>query len=186
MKNYTTVIQDKFMDYAGKEHKFVVAAVSETFKEDERPDLVNVKGFDADVLGSVIKGVRIGIAICNPEDKYEEKAGVYRAVARAEESDYALLSISRGYINETVIKALLSSEASYIKNNPEQYIAGYAEMRDRYLKNQKMQEAEKNFTEIERIVAEKLEENPKFLDNVNDVLKWRANQKKGKCQKRGK
>lgn len=186
MKNYTTVIQDRFTDYAGKEHKFVIAAVSETFKEGERPDLVNVRGFDADVLGSAIKGVKIGIAICNPTDKYEEKAGVYRAVARAEEAGYALLSTSRGYINETVVKALLASEATYIKNNPELYIAGYAEMRDRFLKNQEMEETEKSFTEVERIVAEKLEENPKFLDNVNEVLKWKANQRKGKCQKRGK
>lgn len=187
MKSYTTVIQDKFTDYAGKEHKFVVAAISEVLKEGEHtPLLVDIEGADVNILGSVIKGVKIGVAICNPTDKYEEESGTRRAVARAEESDYVLHTTHRGYINEGVVRALLASEASYVKNNPDQYIQGYNEMRDRYLWNRKMEETEKNFSEIERIVAERLREDPKFLDNVNDVLKWKANQEKGKCKKDGK
>ena len=186
MKNYTDVIQDQFVDYAGKTHQFVVAAISDNFKEDECPDIVDVHGLDTEMLGSVIKGVKIGIAICNPTDKFNEKAGVLRAIARAEDADYALLSTSRGYINESVVKALLTSEATYIKNNPEQYIPGYAEMRDRYLKKQEMEGIRENFSEVERIVVEKVQEDPKFLDNIEKYLGWLANQKKGKCQKRGK
>lgn len=186
MKSYTDVIQDEFVDYAGKTHQFVIAAISEGFKEGECPDVVNVDGLETEVLGSIIKGVKIGIAICNPTDKFNEKAGVLRAVARAENADFALFSTSRGYINEAVVRALLSSEANYVKNNPERYIKGYAEMRDRYLKNQEMENVQKNFTEVERIVVEGIEKDPKFLDNVSKYLDWKNNQRKGKCQKRGK
>lgn len=185
MKNYTNVIHDQFIDYAGKTHHFVIAAISENFKEGECPDIVNVEGFHTEVLGSVIKGVKIGIALCNPEDEYNEKAGICRALARAENADYALLSNSRGYINEKVVEALLVSEANYIKNNPERYIKGYAEMQARYLKNKEMEDIHNNFTEVERIVVEKIQENPEFLTNVNKYLGWLENQKKGKCQKRG-
>lgn len=186
MKNYTDVIQDQFKDYAGRVHHFVIAAISESFKEDEAPDIVGVNGLETEVLGSVIKGVKIGISICNPTDEFNEKAGVLRAIARAENADYALLSTSRGYINEGVVKALLISEANYIKNNPEQYINGYAEMKERYMKKQEMEGIQKNFSEVERIVVEKIQEDPKFLDNVNNYLDWVNNQKKGKCRKGGK
>lgn len=186
MKNYTDVIQDSFEDYAGNTHHFVVAAISDNFKEGECPDIVEANDFHADVLGSVIKGVKIGVAICNPTDEYNERAGVCRAIARAEEADYAILSTSRGYINEHVVRALLASEAKYIKNNPEKYIPGYIEMRDRYLNNQEMEKIHKNFSEVERIVIEKIQENPRYLDNVEKYLGWIANQKKGKCPKRGK
>lgn len=186
MKNYVEVIQDQFEDYAGRIHRFVIAAVSDNFKDGECPDIVNVQDLRTEILGSVIKGVKIGIAICNPNDEYNEKAGVCRAVARAEEADYAILSTSRGYINETVVKALLTSEAEYIKKNPEQYIAGYADSRDRWLKKQEMEGIRDNFSEVERIVVEKIQEDPKYLDNVEKYLGWLANQEKGKCQKRGK
>ena len=186
MKNYTDVIQDTFVDYAGQTHHFTIAAISEVFKEGKGPDIIDVEGLQTETLGSVIKGVKIGISIHNPVDEYNEKAGVCRAIARAEEAEYAILSTSRGYINEKVVRALLDSEANYIKNNPEQYIPGYAEMRDRYLKNQEMENVQKNFSEVERIIVEKLEEDPRFLDNVDKYLAWRANQKKGKCRKGGK
>lgn len=186
MKTYTDVIQDSFVDYAGQTHNFVIAAISEGFKEDEGPEIVGVDGLETEVLGTVIKGVKIGISICNPTDEWNERAGVCRAVARAEEAEYALLSTSRGYINEHVVKALLASEARYIKNNPEQYIPGYAEMKARFLKNKEMEEVQKNFTEVERIVVENLEKDPRFLDNVDKYLTWKANQNKGKCRKGGK
>lgn len=186
MKDNTIVIQDKFVDYAGKVHHFVVAAVSETFNPETSPEIIQVDGLETEELGSLIKGVKLGVAICNPTDAFNEKAGTLRAIARAEDAEYAIMSSSRGYINENVVKALLASEASYIKNNPEKYIQGYAEMRDRYLKNKEMEDTHKNFSEVERIVVEKIEENPRFLDNVHKYLDWKANQKKGRCQKRGK
>ena len=185
MKNYVDVIHDQFVDYAGQVHHFSIAAVSENYKEGSGPDIVEVDGLHTETLGSVIKGVKLGIAICNPTDKYDEKAGELRAIARAEEADYAILSTSRGYINGNIVKALLAQEAGYLKNNPEKYIQGYADMRDRYLYNQEMEKAYENFSEIERIIIEKMQEDPKFLDNIKKYLDWKNNQEKGKCQKGG-
>lgn len=187
MKNYAEVIQGQFVDYAGNTHHITVAAISNNFKTGECPSVVNIDGMHTETLGAVLKGVKIGISICNPTDEYNEKAGVLKAIARAEQADYVLLSTTRGHINREVVKALLTSEITYIKNNPEQYIPGYAEMKGRYEKNQEMQAIHANFTETERIVMEKLEENPQFLDNVNKYLTWKANQEKGKgCPKEKK
>ena len=172
MNNYIDVIQDQFEDYA--------------FKEGTGPAIVKVEGLHTESLGSLIKGVKIGVAICNPVDEYNEKVGICRATARAEKADYTILSTSRGYINKDVVEAILLSEAKHVKDKPEQFIPGYADSRDHWMKKQEMEGIRNNFSEIERIVVEKIQEDPKFLNNVEKYLGWLINQKKGKCQKRGK
>lgn len=183
MNTYTEILQDQFTDYAGKVHKFIIVALCESMKGEEAPKVVKVEGIEVDNLGLIVKGVRLGVAICNPTDKYEEKAGVYRAIARAEEADYSLLAPSRAKIGPKVVKSLLEQEADYVKKHPEDFIPGWEEMKERYLKRKRMEEIAKGFDAVERIVVEKLEENPKFLDNVNEYLEWMKNQRKGKCQK---
>lgn len=183
MRQYTEIYQDEFIDYAGKTHKFIIAAISDIIEDAE---LIQIDGLDTETVGSVTKGVKLGIAICNPTDKFSERSGVYRAIARAEDANYALLSPTRGYINTRVVQALLVQEAEYLKNNPEQYIPGYKDMRDRYIQNEAMRTMGDNFTEFERAIVEKVQEDPKFLSNIEEYINWKRNQKKGKCQKRGK
>ena len=181
MKQYVEVIKDSFVDYAGKTHHFIIAAISETY--DDISIVVVPQGICSKTLGFAKKGIHIGISICNPEDKFDEKVGVLKAVARARNSMPVLYVTDPGYINKTLVEAFLKQEAEYLKNNPEQYIAGYEDSKSRYLKRKSMEEMKENFSSTEKIIVEEVQKNPKFLDNVNTYLAWLDNQNKGKCKK---
>lgn len=108
---------DSFVDANGDERHFVVAAVSEAFTDDDEPSYVT------DLYGNeiceAVKGLKLGFAICNPTDKFDEKLGITIAVGRARKNaEYALIASEMGYINT-------QQEAEYFKHNPEYKIAGY-------------------------------------------------------------
>lgn len=115
---------DSFVDANGDERHFVVAAISEMFSEDDEPTYVtDVDGYH---VQEVIKGLKLGFAICNPTDKFDEKLGVTIATGRAHKNaEYALLASESGYINTKLVRAFLEQEAEYFKHNPEYKIAGY-------------------------------------------------------------
>ena len=189
MKPYVEVIKDSFVDYAGKTHHFIIAAVSDNLGKTygDIPVVVVPQGLCSKTLGFAEKGIRIGISICNPEDKFDEKVGTLKAIARAERSGIALYASDRGYINTTLVRAFLQQEAEYLKNNPEQYIAGYEDSKSRYLKRKSMEEMKENFSSTEKIIVEEVQKNPKFLDDVSTYLAWLKNQENGKkCKKSGK
>lgn len=115
---------DSFVDVNGDERHFVVAAVSEVFTDDDEPTYVT--DFDRDDIQEVVKGLKLGFAICNPTDKFDEKLGITIAVGRARKNaEYALLASEMGYINTQLVRAFLQQEAEYFKHNPEYKIAGY-------------------------------------------------------------
>lgn len=188
MKEHVDVLKDSFVDYAGKTHYFVVAAVTnELYNElDQLPMVVCPNGMDEIYTDPLEKGVHIGISICNPEDQFIEKVGVLKAVARAKNSSPVLYAVDSGYVNKTLIEAFLKQEAEYLKSNPDAYIEGYNDSKERYLKRKEMEGLKENFSEVEKIVVEGVQKNPKFLDNINTYLAWLNNQNKGKCKKHGK
>lgn len=182
MKPRVEVLKDSFKDYAGNIHHFVIAAVSENF-EDSYGDILTVSLFEEHdrflPINYVTKGVRLGISICHPDDEFNEKIGTLKAINRAQKSSIALFTPNSGYINTTLVKAFLVQEANYLKNNPDKYIKGYNEAKDRYLRNKSMEKMRDEFSEVERIIVEKVQENPRFLDNVNTYLSYIKN----KCKK---
>lgn len=200
MKEHVEVINDSFVDYAGKTHHFTIAAVSSllprTTKEmgnaspvyDDSLEVVHEVGIYVedygtdDYLCNVTKAVRLGVSICNPTDQYDEKVGALKAIARARVNSPALLATDPGTINARVVKALLEQEAEYLKHNPDNFIVGYADMKACYLKRQEMKAMAENFSDLEKAVVEGLQKNPKFLDHVFDYLEWSKNQKKGKAE----
>ena len=185
MKPYVEVIKDSFVDYAGKTHHFVIAAVSKPCEENTASVIWD--DWTVEVQESLSKGLSIGISICNPEDTFDEKVGVLKAVSRAQKSDPVLYVTNPGYINSTLVKAFLQQEANYLKNNPELYIEGYSDAKKRYLKKKNMEEMKDNFSSTEKIIVEEVQKNPKFLDNVSTYLAWLKNQENGKrCKKSGK
>lgn len=189
MKQYVEVIKDSFVDYAGKTHHFVIAAVSDGFETETSDSLMIVQpsGAELNVIGYVEKGVRIGISICNPEDEFNEKVGTLKAIARAKNAGVALYASDCGYINTKLVRAFLEQEAEHLKSNPDLYIEGYNDSKARYLKRKNMEEMKENFSEVEKIVVDGVKKNPKFLDNVNTYLAWLKNQEQGKkCKKSGK
>lgn len=115
---------DSFVDANGDERHFVIAAVSEVFTEDDEPSYVtDIDGLE---IQEVVKGLKLGFAICNPTDKFDEKLGITIAVGRARKNaEYALLASEPGYINTKLVRAFLEQEAEYFKHNPEYKIAGY-------------------------------------------------------------
>lgn len=188
MKEHVDVLKDSFVDYAGRTHYFVIAAVTNGLVDEygHCPLIVSQDGIEASCVGTVEKGIRIGVSICNPEDQFSEKVGVLKAVARARNSVPVLYVTEAGYINKTLVEAFLKQEAEYLKSNPDVYIQGYNDSKERYLKRKKMESLKENFSEVEKIVVEGVQKDPKFLDNVNTYLAWLDNQNKGKCKKHGK
>lgn len=199
-KEHSEIYKDSFVDYAGKTHHFVIAAISsmlpsktEQLKENPLQDVNESITYEVigkinntnleEHLSNVVKVVKIGVSICNPEDKFDEKVGALKAIARAKNAKPALFSTNNGFINSHVVKALLEQEATYIKNNPENFIEGYTEMKLRYLKKQEMTKLASEFSDVEKEVVNNLQSNPKFLDNAFTFLKWLENQKKGNAKK---
>lgn len=123
-KERIETLVDHFVDGNGDTRYFVIAAVSETFTDSDEPAYIcNDWG---DELGNVVKGLKIGFAICNPCDKFNEELGRTIAIGRARKNaEYALLASELGYINTKLVHAFLEQEAEYFKHNPEYKIAGY-------------------------------------------------------------
>lgn len=123
-KERIETLVDHFVDGNGDTRHFVIAAISETFTEAEEP--AYICDTYEDELGEVVKGLKIGFAICNPCDKFNEELGRTIAIGRARKnSEYALLATELGYINTKLVRAFLEQEAEYFKHNPEYKIAGY-------------------------------------------------------------
>ena len=183
--NNEIVLKDKFVDYAGKEHQFIIAATKVVFKDTGSPFVVKLTNGTGEVLGDVQAGLQIGVSICNPVDEFSEKVGTLKAIARAKKSDIALYAAHPGQISDNLIRTYLAQEAEYVKKNPEKYIKGYNDAKTRFLKHQEMEKVKENFTDIEKVIVEGVKKDPTYLDNVQKYLSYLNKQNK-KCGKHKK
>jgi hypothetical protein len=191
MKEYIDAIESSFVDFSGKEHRFVVAAISQVLPKytDQGEELtyeVNeyIEDYGCnDCLSTIVKVLRVGFSVCNPEDDFDFQTGKLKAVARARINTPILYASSAGVINNRVVKALLIQEAEYLKKNPELLIPGYTERKRRLELREEMLELKDNFNKLEKEVLAALQVNPKIFDNVKKYLTWKENQIKGgnKC-----
>lgn len=123
-KERIETLVDHFVDDNGNERYFVIAAVSEVLT-DYNDDPMFVISNSGD-YHDVVKGLKLGFAICNPIDTFNEQLGKTIAIGRARKNaEYALLASQLGYINTKLVRAFLEQEAEYFKSNPEYKIAGY-------------------------------------------------------------
>lgn len=123
-KERIETLTDSFVDENGDMRYFVIAAISVVFNEDDEP--ATVIDVNNDECGDVVKGLKLGFAICNPVDNFDENLGIQIAVGRARKNaEYALLVSEAGFINTRLVKAFLEQEAEYFKHNPETRITGY-------------------------------------------------------------
>lgn len=185
--NNEIVLKDKFVDYAGKEHQFVIVATKVALKNTDYdyPFAVKVANGAGEVLGDVQVGLQIGVSICNPVDEFSEKVGILKAAARAKNSDIVLYAAHPGQMSDNLIRTYLAQEAGYIKENPEKYIKGYNDAKARFLKHQEMENVKENFTDIEKVIVEGVKKDPTYLDNVQKYLNYLNKQTK-KCGKQRK
>lgn len=174
------VIKDKFIDFAGKEHQFVIAAVKVALKDVESgyPILIQVSGDISTPIGEVQVGLKVGISICNPVDKFDEKVGVLKAVARANKSKVALYAAHPGQLGKDLIDAYLKQEIKYIKDNPEKFIKGYNDAKARFFKRKEIEKVESNFTNMEKVIVAGVQKDPTYLDNVQKYLDYWKKQNK--------
>lgn len=155
MKEKIVTVVSEFTDFKGLVHKFVVAAVSMTV--DAEVDL-----YDEDKLvgwSYIDKAVKLGVAVCNPEDEYSEEKGKMIAISKARgTNDYALFATLPGMINTAVVDALIKQEVEFIKNNPVRVIPGYIEEKEKFEKRKAFEAALNALTEEERSVYDAMKE----------------------------
>lgn len=159
MKNIIAeYLTDSFIDYAGKEHKLVACALSmapEASKFQEAGFSWNTEdGYD-DVC--VCRIVTLGIAVCNPEDLFDEEKGKRIAYNKALHNNELpkLVSVTKGIINKTLIQALLKQELDFVKGNPERVIAGYHESKVRFNKRIALDKEFMELSEEEKVIIDK-------------------------------
>lgn len=126
---------DQFVDFNGIEREFIIAAVSVDLTKEKTQYLVTTVFEDEDdyIDIHIPKVLLLGVAIRNPNDKYDEALGMKIAENRAlkmleapEKMTGRIIAVSdRGLINTTVVSAILDQEAAYFKRDPGKYIPGY-------------------------------------------------------------
>lgn len=148
---------DSFTDYANIERKFIMAAVS------QEVDAVITDYSDG------VKKLSIGVAICNPEDEFNEEVGKTIALGKARKGNkHAFYSTDPGLINRGVVNALLDQEVAFFKQCPGKYIAGYNTAKEVYELDSRMVEVELNLNDKERECLDTLlTASP---EKVNDIV----------------
>ena len=155
MKEKIVTVISEFTDFRGKIHKFVVAAIS-------MPVYAEIDIYDEDKVidwTDAYKVVKLGVAVCNPVDEYDEEKGKTIAINKARNNtDYALYATLPGMINTAVINALIYQEIGFIKNNPAKVIPGYLEEKKKFEKRQEFANKLAELTEEEKTVYEAIKD----------------------------
>lgn len=131
---------DEFTDYAGNTRKFVIAAVSLIPEEDD------YYGIALDEYGSladipVNKVLSLGVAVCRPNDEFNEEIGIKIATGKAIKSEsHRIYSVDEGLINNTMVEALLKQECEYFKSNPGRYLKGYDKDMEKHIKKESVKD----------------------------------------------
>ena len=128
MKEKIVTVISEFTDFKGQIHKFVVAAVSAPVEA-----TIDIYGDSVIDYTDAQKAVKLGVAICNPVDEYDEEKGKMIAINKARNNvDYALYAILPGMINTAVVDALVKQEVEFIKANPGRVIPGYIDEKEKF------------------------------------------------------
>ena len=153
---------DSFVDFKGDVHQVVLCALSQSPESIDSDNLMvawsdgETVDESADIYHDVYRKVRLGIAICCPADKkvFSEEIGKKIALNRAENEVPKFVSLFPGVVNTTLVRAFLRQEMEFIKKNPEQFIVGYAEAKERYDKKVNFEKTIRNLSETEASIVE--------------------------------
>ena len=153
---------DSFVDFKGDVHQVVLCALSQSPESIDSDNLMvawsdgETVDDSADIFHDVFRMVSLGIAICCPADKkvFSEEIGKKIALNRAEKEVPKFVSLFPGVVNTTLVRAFLRQEMEFIKKNPEQFIVGYAEAKERYDKKVNFDKTIQNLSEAEATIVE--------------------------------
>lgn len=151
---------DSFFDYKGEEHKLVACALSESphdgydYLQIAWVDIDGYADAEARPYEEVKRMVTIGIAVCNPEDTFDEEKGRSVALNKARHCPNLpkLYSPSNGAINTDLVKAFMKQELEFAKKCPGRWIKGYDEAEARFKAKEALKEEVKNLSDMEKIV----------------------------------
>lgn len=149
---------DSFIDYAGREHKLVACALSQSPANEERTlkvgwiDESGVLTQGAAINENVYRLVTLGVAVCNPEDKFILEVGQKLAYNKAAYRDDLprLYATRKGMITQDLVESFIDTQLKFYKENPSSLIPGYKEAEANYLAIQKAKEDINNLTEDEK------------------------------------
>lgn len=152
-------ITDIFNDFQNNEHHFVIVALSES---------------DTSISAKyeVKKWVRLGVAICSPEDTFNLETGINLATSRALKAPITIASTSTGQINTKLVDVILQNEAQFLKTNPNDYIKGYNDAKKRYEKNVHMQQIKESLTLLDSMIINKCIKDPDRINTLLDYAEW--------------
>jgi hypothetical protein len=142
----------EFTDFKGLVHKFVVAGVVRKCCPDTWVD-TNDQEYWAGRAGieygdkDLEKFLSIGISICSPLDKYDEKIGKLQAEGRAlkprkSELVREMYVTKGGMLSQEMVECAINITAKAIKKDPGQFVKGYnvAELKWKASQNTSSQE----------------------------------------------
>lgn len=121
----------EFLDFTGKKRQVIFSAVSLDCEDAD----VTVWDDNGEMTNEAVpKVVRIGVSVQSPKDPIpNEILGKIIAEGKAlkEKTCFGkIYSTDKGFINGTMVNALLKQEMDYFKQNPGKYIAGYNKDKD--------------------------------------------------------
>lgn len=177
-QDIATYLVDSFIDYAGKEHKLVACALSQTPEDSDYNLKVcwvdsEAKALNgANIYHDVYRLVTIGVAVCNPEDNFNEETGKKIAYNKAANIEYAprLYTTNRGVITKELVDTFLKQQVQFVKENPEKVITGYLKAKADYEALEAAKKEIDNFSDEER-VAFNLAANGGDLSKYTDLAK---------------
>ena len=151
---------DSFVDYAGKEHKIIACALSESPKSDTHClkvgwiDNIDMLDNQDHLNHDVYRMVSIGVAVCNPTDEYNEEAGKKIAYGKAANMENVprIYAHSKGIITKKLVDTFLNQQVEFFKENPETLIPGYNNAKANYEAICKAQNEIDNLNDEERLV----------------------------------
>lgn len=151
---------DSFIDYAGKEHKIIACALSESPENNTHRlkvgwiDDMNTLEIRDNLNHEIYRMVSIGVAICNPTDTYDEAAGKKIAYSKAANMENVprIYAHSKGIITKELVDTFLDQQVKFFKENPETLIPGYNAAKANYETIQKAKTDIDNLNEEERLV----------------------------------
>lgn len=139
----------QFVDFKGVERLIVACAVSMPVKE----GLIatwNIPGVEDSF--EIVRAISIGIAVYNPEDKFNLTLGKEQAYKKALVGDPCWFVGKGGVITKECIDALLTEKINHFIKNPEIVIKDYNANKAKYEQIQKEKEYIQNASPAEQAV----------------------------------
>ena len=148
-QDITTFLVDEFVDYKGDKHHIVACALSQSPTQDSHTlrvgwaDKANQLDEDDRLFHEVYRMVTVGIAICNPEDKFDYEKGKQIAYHKAAniENLPRIYAPCKGVITKDLVDTFLKQQVKFFKEHPETLIDGYAEKEAAYQEVERAKEA---------------------------------------------